>query len=187
MFNELFHNFIITILVVCILTAIGVTCAIKFKWKLINYIFLLLIPILGFPIIIRCVNGYYYPRYNYRVISDDYAGIKNSISNKLLYPQIFPNGSKYDLYHTSYEWYYRCTLKDVDFNKLIDAKSGIYGVSFVRNSNIDVYAIHRMRMIDTTGFSWDEKYESKVNLNGSRVFILRNSQNGDMCVYRNRF
>ena len=187
MFNELINVTLITVGIVFLLTLIGILVAVIHKWKLIKYFLLVLIPLLGFPIIFRLTNSFIYSKYNYHILANSYDELLNNLSDKYQRPEIIPIGKKYDVYHSSYEWYYRCIIDDKNFEKLITLGDKNNLIKLDINNTINKDDLNYFKKINSSDFLWNRKIESKINANGSKIFILRNSISHDTCVYRNRF
>ena len=187
MFKELINVTLITVGIVFLLTLFGITVAVINRWKLKMYFLLMLIPLLGFPIIFRVTNSFLYSKYNYHILANSRDELLDNLSGKYQCPEIIPNGEKYDLYHSSYEWYYRCIIDDKNFEKLLTLGDMNNLIKTDVNNTINKDDIKYFKKINSNEFLWNRKIESEINANGSRVFILRNSISHDTCVYRNRF
>ena len=187
MFNDLFYITLITAGIVFILTLIGIIVAITFKWKLYKYILLLLIPLLGFPVIFLLTNNFFHSKYNYHIVVNSHEEIMNILAGKYQRPELIPNGENFNLYHSSSEWYFRCILDDQNFQEMLSLKDKNYLIKLEINNSIDKNDLKYFNKIDTNNFEWNKKYESRINANGSRVFVLRNAISNETYVYRNRF
>ena len=188
MLIELFESLCIALILEAIVFSFICLYLIIKKKKIKFYLISFFLLILFLPLTLVAVYQLYvYGRYNYHLTSDDGIDLSRILANKGRMPLFITGSKNIEIYHSMPAWMVRCNVDESKWRNFIGIrfeKTNLKLIDVPRGEDQDIKLINK---INLNGFDWDEKYETQVGDNGSRLIIYRNSKNGDVCIYANRW